>query len=458
MNYPSIIHASFTGFIGFAEEDITPPVGIYARNWGAAQHDVAEGIHKPLKLTCLSFQTDHKSDPLILISADLGWWKSLADESLVRSAILNALSLDESRLMICLSHTHAGPVICRDDASKPGGEFIEPYLMHISKIAITAAKQALSNAKKATLSWKYGKCDLATNRDLPEKNTQRYVVGLNAIEKADDTLLVGRVTDESGKIIATIINYACHPTTLAWDNRLISPDYIGAMRELIESHTGAGCIFLQGASGELAPAEQYSGDTKIADAYGRQLGYATLAILESMLTAKTKLSFERVVESGAPLAIWKRISHQPSSFISAQIEQIPFKLKPLPSLVEIEEGLHDCEDRVLKERLRRKRNVRISVGDGEVSSMPLWIWRLGDSILFGQPNEAYSEFQQELRAQVGSRAVVVMNLVNGYVGYLPPHRLYDKDIYSVWQTPFESGSLELLTQTAVEAAMNILKQ
>ena len=33
---------------GVARRDVTPPVGIYARSWGAATHEVAEGVHRPL--------------------------------------------------------------------------------------------------------------------------------------------------------------------------------------------------------------------------------------------------------------------------------------------------------------------------------------------------------------------------------------------------------------------------
>ena len=41
------------------------------------------------------------------------------------------------------------------------------------------------------------------------------------------TLTVARVSDARRKVVATIVNYACHPTTLAWDNALISPDFVG---------------------------------------------------------------------------------------------------------------------------------------------------------------------------------------------------------------------------------------
>jgi hypothetical protein len=455
-SYPAFKHSSFSGLIGVAQEDITPPVGIYSRNWGASKYDVAEGIHRPIMLTCLTFQSSKQEKPLVLISADLGWWNNSGDEWILRSKLLEALTIEPAQLMFCLSHTHAGPILSRDDSTKPGGEYIDSYLRDLQESAIRAAQHALFSAVPAVLTWHYGTCKLATNRDLPDLDNNRFVVGFNPEKNADDTLLVGRITDEQNRIFATIVNYACHPTTLAWDNRLISPDYVGSMRELVESNTQAPCLFLQGASGELSPAEQYVGDTEIADKNGRQLGYAVMATLESMLAPKMELSFSRVVESGAPLAVWKQTPYQPSSQLSTEMIKVPFNLKPLPSLMEIEQQYRDCEDRVLKERLSRKLAIRKAVGDGELAQMPLWVWQLGDSFLIGQPNEAYSEFQEQLRRQLSPKAIAVMNVVNGSVGYLPPGELYDKDIYQEWQTPFAAGSLELLIKTAIQVARKVI--
>jgi hypothetical protein len=104
------------------------------------------------------------------------------------------------------------------------------------------------------------------------------VCGLNPDGPTDDTLLVSKIMAESGKLIGTLVNYACHPTTLAWQNTLISPDYIGALRETVEAECHAPCLFLQGASGDLGPREGYVGDTAVADRNGRQLGFAALAL------------------------------------------------------------------------------------------------------------------------------------------------------------------------------------
>ncbi|MEA2734104.1 MAG: hypothetical protein QOE14_555 [Humisphaera sp.] len=448
--------SSFRGLIGVAREDITPPVGIYARSWGAAKHDIAEGIHRPLTLTCITFQSNANEPPLVLIGADLGWWRSREDEWAVRAPLLESLSLDESRLMFCLSHTHAGPSLQRENASRPGGQLIEPYQAKLRDAAIRAARRALEIRQPATLTWRYGTCDLATNRDLPEPNGTRIVCGFNPGAPADDTLLVGRVAGADGRSIATIVNYACHPTTLAWENKLLSPDYIGAMRDVIENETKGPCLFLQGASGELAPGEQYVGDTAVADRHGRRVGFAVLSALEGMEKPGARLAYQGIVESGAPLAVWRQQETPVSSTVSARRILVPLPLKPLPSIAEIEAEWRQCNDPVLKERLWRKRGVRKVVGDGTMAQMPLWIWRIGDALLAGQPNETYSRFQIDLRCTFHPRAMAVMNIVNGSAGYLPPAELYDKDIYQVWQSPYERGGLERLIATAEQSIAEMI--
>jgi hypothetical protein len=441
--------SGFRGRIGVAREDITPPAGIFAKSWGAATHEAAEGLHRPLTLTCATFQSGVGAEPLVLIGADLGWWRSTEDEWAVRGPLLEALKLDPARLMFCLSHTHAGPGLQIENAGRPGGHLIAPYQAQLRDAAIRAARRALEQARPATMTWRYGKCDLATNRDLPEPGSSRVVVGFNPAGAADDTLLVGRLTDDAGRVLGTIVNYACHPTTLAWDNRLISPDYVGAMREVVESDTrGAPCLFMQGASGELAPAEQYSGDTALADRHGRRLGHAVLATLEAMERPGQRLAYEGVVESGAALGVWRQVDYDVPTNLTAMLQHVEYELKPLPSIAEIERQWRECTDHVQKERLWRKRCMRRVVGDGTATRMPLWAWRLGDAMLFGQPLEAYSRFQKELRAALAPRAVSVMNIVNGSAGYLAPAELYDTDIYQVWQAPYARGSLERLIADA----------
>lgn len=453
----SLTPPSFSAVIGVARADITPPAGIYARNWGAAAHDTAEGVHRALTLTCLTIREDSSAPPLVLFAADLGWWRSREDERAVRQGILDALGLDESRVLFCLSHTHAGPSLGRADSGHPGGRLIAPYLARLREAAVDIARTALRESRAAVLDWRYGRCDLAVHRDSRDPATGRPVVAWNPAAPADDTLLVGRVADAAGRTVATLVNYACHPTTLAWDNRLISPDYPGAMRELVERETGAPCLFLQGASGELAPAEQYSGDPALADGHGRRLGFAVMSTLAGMLPPATGLEWGGVVESGAPLGIWRRGRLPTESAIAALRAEFPLELKAMPSGVEIGAALAATTDRVSRERLRRQQAVRANVGDGSCMVSAVTGWRLGEALLLAHPHEAYSDFQVELRRTFAGRAVAAINVANGYASYLPPgHACAQEGLYAAEVSPFRAGGLDRLVAEATALGGRLL--
>ncbi|MBA2481850.1 MAG: hypothetical protein H0V44_14390 [Planctomycetes bacterium] len=446
-------HPSFQGLIGAAQRDITPPAGIYARSWGAAKHDVHDGVHRPLTCTAVVLRAGENDLPLALIALDLGWWKRAEDEWLVRGAVIAALGVDDARVIVTMAHTHAGPSIDRSDHDRPGGHLVAAYLEQVRDAAVAAATEALRTACPAELAWEYGHCALARNRDLPDPLKPRTLCGFNPDLPADDTLLVGRATRTDGTIVATIVNYACHPTTLAWENHLISPDYVGAMRATVQAGTGgAPCAFLLGACGDLGPREQYTGDTSVADRNGAYLGACALATLVGMLPPRTRLAFSGAIESGAPLAAWRSEPTQPARTIGASTFAIEHPLKPLPSVAEITDELARCTDPVLIERLRRKLGVRRAVGDGSTAPIRGWVWRLGDAVLLAHPHEAYSLLQTELRARTPSRAIAVMNLSNGTsVGYLPPAALYDRDLYQVWQTPYAREVLERFTDACASA-------
>jgi hypothetical protein len=166
----------------------------------------------------------------------------------------------------------------------------------------------------------------------------------------------------------------------------------------------------------------------------------------------TQLAFDRVVESGAPLAVWRYESIVPSTTLDAHEIVVELPVKDWPTAEKLERQRAACTDRALQERLRRKRDTRIALGDGATCSLPLWVWRLGDSIILGVPEEAYSKLQIELRRQFPDLYVACVNLVNNRIGgYLPSEELYDLDIYQVWRTPFARGSLEIVIAALAEA-------
>lgn len=443
---------AFSGYFSVVTADITPPLSIYARNWGAAKHDRAEAVHMPLMMQCLLIKSAN-DDVLAWFTADLGWWKNSTDEVNLRNYIFEKTGLNEEQVLFCLSHTHAGPSICSADKDKPGGEEIAPYLRFLAETAVRLYQEGSDKMQEGTLTWGYGLCDLATQRDLYVDG--EYLIGYNPDEKADNTLLVGAVRNKDGAHLATLVNYACHPTTFAHENKMLSPDFVGAMREIVEENTGCPCLFLQGASGDLAPKEQYVADPAIVESHGRRLGYATVATLESIPPNNMGLVFKEALISGAPLALWRPQEKSPNYGMGAQILYIEVEYKSLPSVETLMLDYEKCGDRVLKDRLWRKINTRKAIGDKKTDQIPVWIWQLGDSIIVAQANEAYSVIQQQLRSTFPNYNISFINIANGYVGYLPPSDLYGKDIYAVWQTPYAKGSLEKVIDQTIKAIQTL---
>lgn len=441
---------------GVARRDVTPPVGIYARSWGAATHEVAEGVHRPFAATAAVFEPIGGDGPtLALVAVDLGWFQYLPDERDLRATILQRTGLDDAALLINMSHTHSGANVNSQLTDKPGGELIPGYIEYLTEQIGTAILEARAALAPAWLTYGTGRCALATNRDLWDAEAKRFATGYNPDVPADDTLLVARVSGEDGALRATLLNYACHPTTLAWENRLLSPDYTGAAREILEEAFEVPALFLQGASGELAPRDDYVGETAVADRNGRQLGYAAAAAIESLPPPGTRFVYTGIVASGANLGTW---AYQPcdaehvraSEQLAARVIAVELPRKEELGVVE---SLSDATPDSVQEQEKalRRRFLSEALGDDPVYAMPLWAWRLGGALLIAVPNEPYSVLQVELRRRLAGTPLLVLGVTNGTMGYLPPEETYGKGLYQEQQSPFAAGCLEQTIEVAAGA-------
>ena len=366
--------------------------------------------------------------------------------------------MDPSRVIIALTHTHSGPSISLGDTEKEGGNLIRPYLQLVRDNLVQLVRHASQTALPATLAWTYGRCRLAKNRDQFDPELGAFVNGYDERSPADPVLLVGKIVADSGETLGSIVNYACHPTSIGWGNRVISPDFVGAMRELVEDHHSGICMFLQGAGGEMAPRDQYSNDVAIADRNGRELGFAVLSALESMIQPGHRSSYVQAVHSGAVLGLWETTPDHVPSQIESTIYTVEIPLKPMTSVEDLETQIESIDDRAMLERLRREREVRHSVGNDDTVRIPIWLWAAGDALFLGCPAEPYTLLQRHLRLHFVDRAVCVINIANGWYGYLPPRELYEKPVPSVQQTPFAKGALEFLIHGSLTQLERLCKQ
>jgi hypothetical protein len=330
----------------------------------------------------------------------------------------------------------------------------------------------MADLAPAAITYGVGRCDLAAHRDFWDGASRQWVCGFNPGRAADDTVVVGRVTRADGRPVAVLVNYACHPTTLAWENRLISPDYPGALRETVEQALDVPCVFIQGASGELGPKHGYVGDVAVADANGRQLGYAALSALTALPPAESRFEYSGAVVSGATLGTWRYVPEDADRRAACTHwgvldDPVSLPYRPgLPVRQEVEEARsrwldeeaaamrEGDEDRQRDCRAMAERQTRMLarlklLPPGDRYPYLLRVWRMGDAIWVGTQGEPYNLLQTSLRGEFPDLPIVVCSLANGWgPSYLPPAELYGQGIYQESVAVLAPGCLEAVIAEA----------
>jgi hypothetical protein len=454
--------------IGVARGEITPPVGIYHRMWGAATHERSTGVHRPLTATVLYLEDPHGANEVqavVALDHCLLWPQEMQD---VRQFASAAAELPCERFVFFFSHTHAAGLMGYERRELPGGDLIPPYLERLGAGLAALTRQARAAKQPASIVYAQGRCSLAANRDYYDVDRRQYVCGYNPDGVADDTLLVARVTGRDSRVLATVVNYACHPTTLAWENTVISPDYVGAMRELVEGATDAPCLFVQGASGDLGPREGFVGETAVADRNGRQLGHAALAALEAVPPPGADYEYAGPVVSGATLGTWKYVPAGDGRRRASEAWQVcefvvplPYR-KDLPNPAEVQrqraqweqeeaaakaagDAVRARDARAMAERMNRSLLRVGHLPPGDWYPYNVRLWRLGDAVWLALSGEHYNLLQRELRQRFPGTPIIVGTIANGYdVSYLLNKDSFGKGLYQEAVAVLAPGSLETL--------------
>jgi neutral ceramidase len=245
---------------GAAKIDITTPVGFAMWGYGARHDQPSVGVLDPLQARALVLAVG--SEKIALVSLDLGRAPTRASTATIRSRVKSATGIEH--LFLVGSHTHHGPVIELDNWPDPQHSYVRQLEQKITDAIVAAAK----NLQPARLG--VASKEVPYNRNRHTRREEKPV---------DRELLVLRVEDSTGRPIAHAVNFAAHPTLL--DSKLMkfSADYPGALAALIEKETGAPCLFLQGAAGDLSanPLHLHG-----PHEFGQALGREALALARSL--------------------------------------------------------------------------------------------------------------------------------------------------------------------------------
>jgi hypothetical protein len=454
---------------------ITPQVGIDLMGYSRRSRP-STGVHMDMYVTALVAQAGGSA--VAILDADLIYLHPpLVDE--IRQAVATQLGTHTSHILVGCTHSHSAPT---SSPVKIGGEQdrLRPeekaYLCSLPPLFLSAVKQAQAAMRPARIAAGTGQIALGVNRR--EKLADgRVVLGLNPGGPVDPRVGVVRIDDHGTRPIAALLNYTCHPIFTGSASRLISPDYPGAARQTVERETGAICLFLQGATGNINPWSPMHPDTREADRAGTMLGLEASKVFLGLDTRHT-VEREHWITSVATFHLIRReaVDTETPDHVEAREVLLTLPLQPLPDAAEARRMLG--ERRAALETLVASgaepddlnparyqvqwaemlvRAVEQDLGPRSVD-VRVQVVRLNEVAIVGVAAELFVEAQLAIKEASPFTSTLVAAYTNGCVGYIPVASAYADGGYEVehsykgYRLPsaIAPGGAEKIAQTAID--------
>ena len=263
----------------------------------------------------------------------------------------------------------------------------------------------------------------------------------------DPPLQVVAFDDLAGQRVATMVSYPCHPVVLDGANTLVSADYIGPLRQRVETRLGGTCLFLTGAAGDVNTGHSAEASYTVAGA-----GLRTFHEAERVghLLAEAAICTELVgldSERGAPV----------------RSASVTLELAPL-DLDQVAQQTHQWRSELAGPTPREALLQAWVEWAGQLADEPVTTWTGRTCVVsWGRlrvvtlPGEPFLVAAETLAAGVHG-PVLVLGYCDGVPGYLPPaveypvggYEVADAHRYYGMPSGFASGSLEGLVAVAAD--------
>jgi hypothetical protein len=389
---------------------------------------------------------------LSIIGIDLslhGWRPG----QVIREEVAEALGIPVEHVMLNTSHDHAG--VALPDYGPDSDEQLalkERFRQTLARGIVEAAVEADGRLQEARLGTGWGRSDIGVYRR--EERDGRLVLGEVPSHPIDDSVGVIRIDDLDGNPIAVVFRFSAHPVTMGGRSMVVSSDFPGPARTVVETHLGSLALFLQGCQGNLNTRvgigyEIDCRDTK--DRVGLQLGGEVLRVAAGIRT-NTRAGERRQLGNIPNILFtpWEPVESGGCSHLAAEEVAVPLDYVELPSAeraaeirshwaAEVERRRHtdalEWELRVA-EKNEQWAGVLCDAVEREHPTCDLYLQaiRVNDVLLLGMNSETFFETGLEIRERSPLPDTFVLAVTNGTIGYLPRAQDYPQGGWSLDET------------------------
>ncbi|HDR4421066.1 TPA: neutral/alkaline non-lysosomal ceramidase N-terminal domain-containing protein [Bacillus cereus] len=409
--------------IGVCKVDITPPVGIdfvgYHRETGI--NNIEERIYG----TVFVFEKDEMKTVFISID-NIGML--VEDTNIIRERVASRLHMPFERITVVYTHTHSGP------ETVGGDPLVQSYKTILVNNVVHGAVTANNNLKLCEVGWGFTTGDIGVNR-RERTSDGRAKMGTNidgVVDKRIGMLVIRNA--ETKELSGIIVFCTAHPNVLKGDSDVLSADYPGMTREILEKIVNCPVIIVQGAAGNVNA--KYRGSRE----------------------ALTQMAYKL---SGHVLTMLPTVSYRPIVKLRTISSTMQMKLKDIPEMNEIRNMARSAEkqwgvntDEWLTIVLEKyKQGIRQLSIDLEVQ-----LFQVNDGMFSGLPMEPFSETALEMKERLQNELAFLGGYTNGYIGYLPTKEEHAYGGYEVELNPVVYGPVTNLLMPPVENTADVIVQ
>ena len=251
---------------GASSAPVNPPVNSFIA--GDKQNRRFAGVHDDLFAKAVVITNNNNSVALLTVDCIGLLYPQLMQ---IRKEVKKALpEFPVNQIILSSTHTHSGP-----DVVGVWG----PDLMHSGvdssyiRMLVNIAAQQIVNAYRNRLPVQATYAITTYGED--------WVENISQPGETDRSVTILQLENKKKKNIATLTNFACHPTFLDGINDKVSADYVAGYYELLNKKQGGVNMFLQGSIGGWVQPEHEPRTFEAAAKRGGGLAEAVLIALKN---------------------------------------------------------------------------------------------------------------------------------------------------------------------------------
>ncbi|MED1560237.1 neutral/alkaline non-lysosomal ceramidase N-terminal domain-containing protein [Bacillus paramycoides] len=390
--------------VGICKVDITPPLGIdfigYHRPIGISK------IEEHIYATVYVFENNQTKTVFISID-NIGML--IEDTIIIREQVAHELNVPFKNITVVYTHTHSGPETVGD------GQLIKSYKTILINNVVKGAIIANDNMQLSEVGWNVTMGEIGVNR-RERTSDGKVKMGINENGVVDKRIGVLAIRDYKTKELTGIIVFCtAHPNVLKSDSDILSADYPGLTRGILEQTLNCPVIIVQGAAGNVNA--KYRG-------------------------SKEALKHMAYILSGNVLTMLPTVTYNLISKLNTISTTMKMKLKDIPELEEIKKmallaqkqwGVNT--DQWLSVVVaKHKENIKQLAIDLEIQ-----LFQINDGSFSGIPMEPFSETALAIKENLNNELAFFGGYTNGYLGYLPTKEEYIYGGYEVELNPVVYG-------------------